>query len=68
MCNGDKTNPVLKMKTTGIVKALEIQRIDLKTKLEIPWKTTIWDKNEMAYTGFEPVTFALLARRSNQLS
>jgi hypothetical protein len=27
------------MKTTGIVKALEIKRIDLKTKLEIPWKT-----------------------------
>ena len=23
---------------------------------------------EMAYTGLEPVTFALLARRSNQLS
>jgi hypothetical protein len=27
------------MKIAGIVKALEIQRIDLKTKLEVPWKT-----------------------------
>ncbi len=31
-------------------------------------KTTIWVSKEMAYTGLEPVTFALLARRSNQLS
>jgi len=27
------------MKMVRIVKALEIQRIDLKTKLEVPWKT-----------------------------
>jgi hypothetical protein len=35
------------MKTIGIVKALEIQRIDLKTKLEIPWKTKKKRKNKV---------------------
>jgi hypothetical protein len=32
------------MKMVRIVKALEIQRIDLKTKLEVPWKTKETEK------------------------
>ena len=30
--------------------------------------TTIFKKKRLASTGIEPATFALLARRSNQLS
>ena len=40
-----------------------------KTQKKNPEMKTEWAKNiDLAHAGLEPATFALLARRSNQLS
>ena len=62
--------PWIHVQPKKLMLMLKKIQIDIKVLVQYSKKVIVWAKiqNRMAPGGIEPATFALLARRSNQLS